>query len=550
MSKNNNFRFWIPLDEISKSKDEQGNVVMKFGGLASTKRRDTDGETLDPAGFEIDYLKEKGIINWNHNKSPESVIGEPVKIERRKEGLYVESMLYPDNALAKSVFELAETLQKNSKTRRLGYSVEGKALERDFMDKSKVTKAMITNLALTISPKNPDSIVDIIKGEFNEFNDESIDVNKSFDDMLEEVDILKSVVNNKQQNGGKTTILDITKPDGTRIIVDSEYNVKIDKALDTVSGAPIIREHVDNGKDKIIEDEECKELTKSEIISTIFDKYPVISFDIAIDAYSKIKKYAMKSNTKITEDVLNKAIEELNFETSEDNISKSNDKENEMYGEDDDINDKDEENNETEDNKDEEEQENTKDDESVVKKSTAAGNSNQSVDNTASEVYNEITKSLDNLQGLQKNSFSNVGKILKSLHDIARETLVQNKNLSDEISELRTGLNKANDMIDDLSKQPVTTRRSIQTSRENVNNREFQKSVDDEMKPIQTQDTSNILSISKNKNKRVNLLDDMTFSKGFNPELSKALTTFESSSNLSADIAALIKKEKGITIVN
>ena len=70
MSKNNNFRFWIPLDEISKSKDEQGNVVMKFGGLASTKRRDTDGETLDPAGFEIDYLKEKGIINWNHNKKP------------------------------------------------------------------------------------------------------------------------------------------------------------------------------------------------------------------------------------------------------------------------------------------------------------------------------------------------------------------------------------------------------------------------------------------------------------------------------------------------
>jgi hypothetical protein len=47
----------------------------------------------------------------------------------------------------------------------------------------------------------------------------------------------------------------------------------------------------------------------------------------------------------------------------------------------------------------------------------------------------------------------------------------------------------------------------------------------------------------------LSLLDNMAFEKGFNPELAKAMTVFESSGHLSAEVAQLIKSEKNITLV-
>ena len=314
----NTFKYWIPLSSINKSKDSAGNVVMKVGGIASTVRRDTDGESLDPAGFDTTYLQNNGILNYNHNKSPDAVIGEPTKVEKRKEGLYVECILYPDSALAKSVYELGEVLEKNSKTRRLGYSIEGKALTRDPFDQSKVTKAMITNLALTMSPKNPDSKVNLIKGMLFDSEDSIDTLEKSVDEMIDEVKTESA----QARNGGTTQyIINIERPDGTTITVDDEYNVCVKKSLEANgNGAPLKKESLNSNL------KDLQKISKSEILSEVLGSTTVISFEKAIEVseniFQQIQNNMQTNGKKLTEDVLNKALSDLGIKPN--NISKSN----------------------------------------------------------------------------------------------------------------------------------------------------------------------------------------------------------------------------------
>src|SRR5574344_1185847 len=128
-----NFNFWCPVQPIEKAIDEQtGQEIMRLGGIASTSDEDSDGEFLDPKGFDIEPLVERGIVNWHHQakNNPATIIGEPSKAEIRKEGLYLETDLYPSSQIAREVWELAQTLDNDSKTRRLGYSIEGKVVKR------------------------------------------------------------------------------------------------------------------------------------------------------------------------------------------------------------------------------------------------------------------------------------------------------------------------------------------------------------------------------------------------------------------------------------
>lgn len=176
--------FWTPLD-IIKSTDKKGNVQMKIKGLASTADEDADEEFLDPKGFDLSMFKSQGILNWHHKSGddPSAIIGEPTAAKITKRGLEIEGMLYADSKKARSVYALAQTLQKNSTTRRLGFSIEGKVLERDEFNPKIIKKAKITGCAITHMPKNSNTFMEIVKGEyenpypdyeFNGDNDEDV----------------------------------------------------------------------------------------------------------------------------------------------------------------------------------------------------------------------------------------------------------------------------------------------------------------------------------------------------------------------------------------
>lgn len=558
---NNKFRFWIPLDKITKSQDKKGNPVMMFGGMASTNRRDTDGESLDPSNFDVDYLKEKGVVNWNHCKNPEAVIGEPTKVEKRKDGLYVESMLYPDNALAKSVWELAETLEKNSKTRRLGYSVEGKATERDPLDKTRVTKAMITNIALTISPKNPDSIVDIIKGNFHELEQSSMDISKSIDEMIEDIHDeiekgdLDAIDGNLQENrnggaNGKEShdkIVDIVRPDGVRIMVDHNYCVTIDKALDTVNGAALRKEHVDkNLKD-------LQKSTDEELMQDILKSDSVISFEQADLIYNNIQQklntmaIAKKSEKTSNRDLINKALEELGA----DNLSKS---EKEDTSEQDDLDeaelnkavddgeddvkkgeDEDDESEEEGDapEEDDEEEEVKKPAKKAAKKAKKTDDEDEDDAVSDDKMYNNMEKALTSKMDAQGKTFGVLFKGLFEEIKAGQAELI--KSIQEEVLDLKEEIAKSNELIEELSNAPLP-KKSVTRAIDKT----FEKAVDnDELSGRGKQ--PNKLS----KSQVLNALDKLTFEKGFNEEISKSLLSYETTGTLNAKVQAMVEELTG-----
>jgi len=243
----NNFKFFVPC-EIEKGKDKEGKRIMKIKGVASTIDEDSDKETLDPAGFDLSFFKKNGFINWHHTwkEKPSAVIGEPTLAEIRNNEFYLEGILYPDSKLAEEVYDLAENLEKNSQSgRRLGFSIEGQATERGSNDETNplfkyVKKAKITGVAITPTPKNSATLVDIMKGNFVEFEAENEPQLKA--------------------NGGSTYLIDITKPNGDRITVDNDYNIKvISKGADTTNSRALIPEDVEGNLKKLQENTKNEE---------------------------------------------------------------------------------------------------------------------------------------------------------------------------------------------------------------------------------------------------------------------------------------------------
>jgi hypothetical protein len=303
---NNDFRFFVDDITLEKGKDKQGKDVMKVAGIASTKAKDSDDEEIDPRGYDVSYFLDQGFLNYNHQSkfNPKAVIGEPTTAKVTKEGLYVEGFLYPDSDLAKSVYETTEMLKKSSSKRRMGFSIEGKALERDPFNQNKITKARLTGLALTLNPKNPNTLVDIIKGKYHH------------DDFVYDyADVPDEVKDSLQKS--EDCIVHIER-DGKTVQIDKNLNIKItenkdiNKSLSTLSGAAMIPESVDqDAKDKLKLPGMKKNLSKGEVYSGIFNYIYDVDLEKAEMIYeivrqTAIKRILMETDKKVDNPVVTK----------------------------------------------------------------------------------------------------------------------------------------------------------------------------------------------------------------------------------------------------
>jgi len=221
------FRLWFPA-EIEKAQDPNGGNQMILKGIASTEDWDDDQEQVVTKGLDISFLKERGFINWHHQmkNNPAAVIGEPLEVKTTNKGLFVKGLLY-DSEVGREAYKLAETLQKGSKTRRLGWSLEGKMVKSDGM--GKITKARVTNLALTPLPKNKNTFAEITKA----LVDGEIEEDKLFDS----TDLMKEAPADVYIEKGDGTTIQIT---GGRIKI-------IEKAIDTTDDAALIKEDLEGG---------------------------------------------------------------------------------------------------------------------------------------------------------------------------------------------------------------------------------------------------------------------------------------------------------------
>lgn len=275
------FNFFVPFTLEKGSKPGQ---EMRIKGIASSEVEDSDEQTLVPSGFDVSPLLSKGFLNYNHksSESAAAIIGEPTKAEIINDGkdLYIEGFLYPDSDEAKAVYKLAQVLEKNSPNRRLGFSIEGKTLEVDPFNKKRITKAKITGIAITAMPKNPNTLLSIMKGEYS-------------------------------------------KP----FVSDSDEDEEdLDKAITAEGSTSIIqKEHVEGGEKEFEKLQKEKQLTKSEAFDIILNKYSnFIKNDLlkAKEIYNLAQKInETKFNMEENKDTLSKALENA-FEVIDSEINK------------------------------------------------------------------------------------------------------------------------------------------------------------------------------------------------------------------------------------
>ena len=166
MNTQENFRAYMPLT-LSKSIDKNGKEILKMSGVMSSTSKDTDGQVLDPNGFNMEPIMTEGFMNWHHqsNKNPMAIIGKPTSysLDKSRNEMNLDFELFAENPMAQQVYQLQQVLEGQGLS--LGLSLEGTATQfRDPITKEYVEKADITGCAVTPSPKNKDAIVRLVKG--------------------------------------------------------------------------------------------------------------------------------------------------------------------------------------------------------------------------------------------------------------------------------------------------------------------------------------------------------------------------------------------------
>ena len=190
---------------------------MLIEGLASNEKRDLDNQIIKPSGFITDYFLKKWFLNFNHatQYSADSIIGgEPIAAKTTKDNdFFIKGRLYNWSNLAKSVYRIAENLEKDEKSNRtLGFSIEGLALETE---NDIVSKILITGCAIAPTPKNSDSYLKICKGVTLEGIKE---IRKGI--------LLQPLFSETNEGNQRDFVFDLSVKD-KRILVDSDFNFEI-----------------------------------------------------------------------------------------------------------------------------------------------------------------------------------------------------------------------------------------------------------------------------------------------------------------------------------
>lgn len=168
MSKQN-ISFFMPINTI-KSADSASvqstrydkKEVVIVSGWASTPALDVQNQRVRPAGIDASYFINYGWIDYEHDR--EEIIGEPTlnSFVDSKSGLFVEAALYKENPYVQKIMDLVDTLNKAGSDRKLGFSIEGQAVESDS-DPSILNTLFITGVAITKTPANPEATWDVVQ---------------------------------------------------------------------------------------------------------------------------------------------------------------------------------------------------------------------------------------------------------------------------------------------------------------------------------------------------------------------------------------------------
>ncbi len=163
------FKFFVEAEaDIVKSEQSPGKRYIR--GYASTPAFDRQNESLLQKGLDISDFVNHGWFNYDHDNK--IILGYPTEATHIDDkGLWVEGVLLDGVPMADKLWELATALKRSNAPRKLGFSVEGKVLERKG---NTVVKAKIYNCALTPNPVNTEATWEAVVKSFSPNSDISV----------------------------------------------------------------------------------------------------------------------------------------------------------------------------------------------------------------------------------------------------------------------------------------------------------------------------------------------------------------------------------------
>lgn len=123
-----------------------------IGGFCSTEDLDRQDEVVVAKGLDFSEFRAHGWFNDNHKQETAAALGYPDEVCLKGSRWYTRGQLIKGYGPADQIWELAKSLKKSGASRRLGFSIEGKVLERDGVNR--ILRAKVRHVAITASPVN------------------------------------------------------------------------------------------------------------------------------------------------------------------------------------------------------------------------------------------------------------------------------------------------------------------------------------------------------------------------------------------------------------
>lgn len=234
-----NFGVELDVDEESFEKATKGSSSDRYKnmvifGRASDNSVDQEGQSLSPSGYDFSYFLNSGKINLEHyttrKQDPSAWIGEPIEAYVKGEEFFIKAKLWEHQPKARAFYDTVVNMKKSGSSRKAGFSIEGKATEKDPFNPNKILKARILNCAATFDPVNQNSWLDIVKGQ-------------------QIKDFIEPVYDEKSYEGSPY-LMQYEAEDGSIITINRDMSIKIDRAgikktMDTASIKPLMTESLD-----------------------------------------------------------------------------------------------------------------------------------------------------------------------------------------------------------------------------------------------------------------------------------------------------------------
>ena len=159
------FTVWAPACvEVIEKAGTDLELTRPIGGWCSTENLDRQDEIVVAKGLDFSEFVSFGYFNDNHKQETAAVLGYPRVARLEKSRWWTEGNLLVGYPPADKVWELAKAMKKSGAPRSLGFSIEGKVLERD--GGNRIVRAKVRNVAITNAPVNTDCLWGILSKAF------------------------------------------------------------------------------------------------------------------------------------------------------------------------------------------------------------------------------------------------------------------------------------------------------------------------------------------------------------------------------------------------